>query len=250
MRDSDRSSNVSYAVRFSLTASSILCVALFELEMYCEPYSVRQPLVCNFCLECLQQNVVPRRYDIAGLVHLENLVDSSFGLLCHLRSYMFNSTEICPPTFHRWTEMLEEMFESRVSTAQIRVHELAEDGPSQSGTVCHCDVDVGQTGRFFIQQVQHLTEHRGLNAVRDMTFHFLLHANRLLADLCVEVDRACNILRGCQLASDDFDQRDDMWWVERMPKHDTRRVGRLCLEIRDRNARRTTRNNDIGANRV
>src|SRR5260370_25291252 len=33
-----------------------------------------------------------------------------------------------------------------------------------------------------------------------------------------------------------------------MPKEDTRRVGRLCLEIRNRNARRTARNDDIGAN--
>jgi hypothetical protein len=45
-----------------------------------------------------------------------------------------------------------------------------------------------------IQQVKHLTEHRGLNAVRDMTFHFLLHANRLLADLCIEFDSTCNVL--------------------------------------------------------
>src|SRR5216683_4410146 len=49
---------------------------------------------------------------------------------------------------------------------------------------------------------------------------------------------------------DDFDQRDDVWWVERMPKYDTRRVGRLCLEIRNRNARRTTRNDDVGADSV
>src|ERR1700722_1612650 len=41
-----------------------------------------------------------------------------------------------------------------------------------------------------------------------------------------------------------------MWWVERMPKQNTRRGGRLCLEIRNRNARRTTRNDDIGTNRV
>jgi hypothetical protein len=30
-----------------------------------------------------------------------------------------------------------------------------------------------------------VTEHCGLNAVRDMTLHFLHHANRLLADLCI-----------------------------------------------------------------
>src|SRR5882762_4324928 len=83
-----------------------------------------------------------------------------------------------------------------------------------------------------------------------MTFHLLLHANRLLANLCIEFNRTCNILRGCQFASDNFDQRDDVWWIERMPKQDTRRVGRLCLEIRNGNARRTTRNDDIGANRV
>src|ERR1700730_11360324 len=35
-----------------------------------------------------------------------------------------------------------------------------------------------------------------------------------------------------------------------MPKYDTRRVGRLCLEIRNRNARRTTRNDDVGADSV
>src|SRR5260370_1562625 len=159
----------------------------------CE-YSVRQPFVSNLCLEGLQQDIVTRRCNVLGRVYLENLIDSSFGLLSHLRSYVLDATEIRPPTFHRWTEMLEEMFDSRVSTAQIRVHELAEDGPPQPGTVCHSDVDVGQAGRILIQQIEHLTENRGLNAVRDMTLHFLLHANRLLADLCIEFDSTCNVL--------------------------------------------------------
>src|SRR5579859_7853 len=215
-----------------------------------DTHLVWQPVVCNLRLENLQQDVVSRSCNIAGCVYFENLIDSSFGLLSHLRSYVLHATEICPPTFHRWTEMLKEMFDSRVPTAQIHVHELAEDGPSQPGTVRHGDVDVDQAGRILIQQIEHLTDHRRLKPVRDMTFHFLFHANRLLADLRVEFDSTCNVLSRCQLASDDFDQRDDVWWVERMAEHDTRRVGRLCLEIRNRNARRTTRNDDIGANGV
>src|SRR5260370_14549226 len=162
----------------------------------CE-YSIRQPFVSNLCLEDLQQYIATRHCNVVGRVYLENLIDSSFGLLSHLRSYMLDATEIRPPTFHRWTEMLEEMFDSRISTAQIRVHELAEDGPSQPRTVCHSDVNVGQAGRILIQQIEHLTEHRGLNSVRDMAFHFLLHPNRLLADRCIDFYRTCNVLIRC-----------------------------------------------------
>ena len=79
--------------------------------------------------------------------------------------------------------MLKEMFHSTFSTSQIRVHELAENGPSQPRTVGHSDVDVGQAGRILIQQLQHFTEHRGLNAIRDMTLHLFPHSNRFLADL-------------------------------------------------------------------
>jgi hypothetical protein len=57
-----------------------------------DEYSVRQPFVCNLRLECLQQDVVTRRYDIASPVHLEDLIDFSFGLLGHLRSNMFDAT--------------------------------------------------------------------------------------------------------------------------------------------------------------
>src|ERR1700709_1643067 len=112
-----------------------------------------------------------RRCNVLGRVYLENLIDPSFGLLSHLRSYVLDATEIRPPIFHRWTEMLEEMFESCVSPAQVRVHELAEDGPSQPRTVGHSDVDVGEAGRILIKQIKNLSEHRGLNAARDMPIH-------------------------------------------------------------------------------
>ena len=60
--------------------------------------------------------------DVAGGVCLENLIDSSFVLLGHLRSYVLDATEISRPNFHRRIEMFEETFDSRVFTTQIRIH--------------------------------------------------------------------------------------------------------------------------------
>src|SRR5260370_13548779 len=99
--------------------------------------SVRQLLFCGFGLENLQQDVVARSDDIVDPVVLENFIDSSFNLLGHLRSYMFDATELGPPTFHRRAEMLEHVLHAAVTTAQIGIHELPKDGPTQSGTMCH-----------------------------------------------------------------------------------------------------------------
>src|ERR1700754_210222 len=124
-----------------------------------DEYSVRQPFFFNLCFEGLQQDIVTRRCNVVGRVYLENLIDSGFGLLCHLLSYMLDATEIRPPAFHRWTEMLEDPFDSPVPAAQIRVHELTQNGPSQPRTVCHSDVNVGQACRILIQQIEYLTGH-------------------------------------------------------------------------------------------
>src|ERR1700719_4848437 len=54
-------------------ATVVLGSRVFSLVEWDE-YSVRQPFVCNLCLEGLQQNVVPRSCNVAARVYLENLI--------------------------------------------------------------------------------------------------------------------------------------------------------------------------------
>src|ERR1700719_3384310 len=118
---------------------------------------------------------------------------------------------------------------------QVRSHET----PTQSRSPAHRGIRVRNAEHILLDQVDNLAIESSLKTVRDMADHFFLHVNRSLADRGIERHRTLDCLSRCLFATDDLNQRNEVWRIEGVSDHAALGMFALRLANANRNARRT-----------
>src|SRR5260370_2721839 len=98
---------------------------------------------------------------------------------------------------------------------QIRPHEA----PTQSRPPTHRGICVRNAEAVLLNQVDNLAIESGLKTVRDMADHLFLHVNRSLTDRGIERHRTLDCLSRCLFATDDLNQRNEVWRIEGVSDH-------------------------------
>src|ERR1700728_1735283 len=135
--------------------------------------------------------------------------------LLHVRS-QHRRTERLPPGCHWTRELLEEMFDTARTAAEMVEHQIAHDTPPKARAPAQRGVDVGGAHHAFRDKVVHLAGQRRLQTVGDMPWHFLVEAHRPLPNRGVKFRGAldCGFRGLCP--TDDLNQRDQVRRIERM----------------------------------
>ena len=81
-------------------------------------------------------------------------------------------------------------------------------------------VYIGNRRDPLINEMKGFAPQGRLEAIRYVPFHLALDVDRLLPDCRIKGDRSLKRLWRGQLARSDFDQRDQVWRVERMSQDD------------------------------
>src|SRR5438094_7078128 len=108
---------------------------------------------------------------------------------------------------------------------------LTHDAPAESWSVRNRNIRVVYAQHALLDEVEHFSIERRLQAVGHMARKFLPQLNRLLPDRRVERHRLLNDCGRCLATPDDFHERDDVRRVEWVPDEDT--LGVLALRLHD-----------------
>src|ERR1700733_16007187 len=118
---------------------------------------------------------------------------------------------------------------------QVRSHKA----PTESRSPAHRCIRIRDAEYVLVDQVYDLAIEGRLQTVRDMAAHFLLYVNRSLADRGIERHRALDCLSRCLFATDDLNQRNEVWRIKGMSDHAALGMFAMRLANANRDARRT-----------
>ena len=121
-----------------------------------------------------------------------------------------------PPGVDARHQMVEEMGHPALAAGQRENHMRAEQGQAQARPLGDGGVDIGDRGEPVFKRQQRLAPQRRLQAVGQMAGHFLVDADRVLADVVVKPQRPVDQRRVGVAAADNLDQGNQMRRVERM----------------------------------
>ncbi len=91
-----------------------------------------------------------------------------------------------PPSRNGTGELLEEVLDTALTAAEVIEKDLAHDAPAQSRPPAQRGIYIGDADDAFGDQVIHFSRQRGLQAIGDMSRHFLVKADRLFPQRRVE----------------------------------------------------------------
>src|ERR1700756_3035214 len=134
---------------------------------------------------------------------------------------------VLPGLVETRTELLEERFEPTRAATEMERAERTVRRPSKADRTRHDVVEFIDFDDALNDEVAAFPENRPLQAVRDEAGHLLVHDARHLAERRVERDRIAPRLPARLLAGNDFDQWNQMRWVEGMPHQQPLGSGRL-----------------------
>src|SRR5215475_1017092 len=121
------------------------------------------------------------------------------------------------------------MFDSARAATKVPLQTRTHHSPAQAGTVAHGIIGIANTQHAILNEIHNLFIERRLETIANVTRKFLVQLNRLLADGGVERDRLLNRFRRRLRSPDDFDQRNEVWRIERMTYQDPLSVLRVRL---------------------
>src|SRR5882724_6791487 len=103
---------------------------------------------------------------------------------------------------------------------QARSH----DSPTKAWSVAHGNIGVLHAQHVLLNQAHYFTIKRCLEPVTDMAGKLFFQIDRFLSDSRVKRHCLSDCVGRCLRSSDDFDQWNDVWWIERVPDDDPFRV--------------------------
>src|ERR1700722_4293094 len=95
--------------------------------------------------------------------------------------------EDLPPSCHRASELLEKMFDTSLAATQMVQHQLSHHTPAEPRAPTQGCVHVASANHSICNEMVDLASERGLEAICDMTGHFLLESHSSLAHRRVEL---------------------------------------------------------------
>src|SRR5262249_26415665 len=162
-----------------------------------------------------EQDLVPLPLQLLDRARSDFGMDAVIELLLHFRR-QHRCAEGLPPGRHRAAELLEEVLDAAGAPTEMIEHHVAHDAPAQAWAPGQGGVDVGGADDAFGDEEINLARQCTLQAVGDMTRHFLVEAHWSLSDRRVKFRCAPDCLFRSLGPADNLDQRDQVWWIEWM----------------------------------
>jgi hypothetical protein len=166
-------------------------------------------------LEQSQQDLVTLRLQFGNRARADLGMNAVDERLLHF-GRQYRLPENLPPRRHGAGELLEEVLDAALATAQMIEHQVAHDAPAQARAPAQGGVDVRSADDAFGNEVINLPRERRLQTIGDVPGHLLSQPDGLLTQPGVELCGALNRgFRGLR-AADNLDERNQVRRVERM----------------------------------
>src|SRR5258708_28471084 len=137
------------------------------------------------------------------------------------------------------------MFYPTRTTRKVPLQTGSHHSPPQAGAITHCIVGVADIQHALLNQIHDLFVESDLEPIADVPGKFLVELDRLLSNRSIERHRALNRFGRGLAATDHFNQRNDVWRIERMPDEYTLGVFAIRLHDAWRDARRARGNDRV-----
>src|ERR1700733_469815 len=140
--------------------------------------------------------------------------------------------ERLPPRGERSGELFQKMLDATFTAAQVIKKHIAHEAPTQARSPAQCGVRIGGAHDAFGDKIVNFSRKGGLQTIGHMAWHLLADSNRAPSDSLVEIRDALDRLLGGLGTTHDFDQRNEMWGIERMADYATLGMGAAaCLNF-------------------
>src|SRR5580704_10189415 len=130
---------------------------------------------------------------------------------------------------HRIHQMIYEMFDPPSAPREMKLQAGTHHSPTKTRPVTHRIVSVGDAQHTLLEQVHDLPVQRSLKPIGDVPGKLLVQQDGFLADRGIKLNRALNYFGRCLRPADDFNQWDNVWWIERMANENT--LGVLAIRL-------------------
>ena len=142
-------------------------------------------------------------------------------LSIELARQLRNIGQLRPRPLERRAELLEEVAHAVLAACDPVRQERAHLRPAEAGTEADRIVHLLDRRDVVVHEPERLTPERLEQAVGDESVDLLANEERLHSDRRVEVERAGDGALRRLLAGDDFDERQEVDGVERVPDHES-----------------------------
>ena len=156
--------------------------------------------------------------------------------------------EVVPNRFVGLAQMFDKVAHAAITAGEVEGHVRSHQRPAKAGSVGNRSVDILDTGDAGFEGMDGLAPKGDLQAIDQMARRFAVQPDRPFADGLIEGDGLIDGRVRCLLATDDFDQWDQMRWVERVADHQPCGEGLAFLEFRRRDERGRGSEDGFGAN--
>src|SRR5262245_23400993 len=121
------------------------------------------------------------------------------------------------------------MVDSPWTTTEVPLQAGTHNTPAKSWAVTDSVVRIANTQHAVLNQIHDLFVKCGLESITDVTWKFLVQENRLLSNRGIKSNCSLNCSSRGLRATHDFNQRDDVWRIERVTNQNSLSV--LCVRL-------------------
>lgn len=113
--------------------------------------------------------------------------------------------------------MVDEMLDATGATCEMELQAWSHDAPAKPGPPAHRVIRVSHTEHPLLDEIQHFAIQSRPESVRDMAGDLLAQVDRPITDRLIECHCLFDSCRRSLCAAHNFNKRDDVRGVERMP---------------------------------